>query len=227
MEEEKSPRLAVLEGVNVVFRKYGLPEWTELKRIGKHREGEFEITRVVHVWDDLVQYFVYVVFAVIQPDGTPGVYGVRFNRPTAVVVPIINGRVLLVKQHRLPVGRWLVELPRGWLPVHPAWKSEDEWTPAKLILERELGEEFVQTLKVREAKKLSEPSEDSGARGTAVGIYLLIAETQAETPKRHGVHKIIHGPNWEELLGWVDQNSIADLHSLSAILKAGRFLKSK
>jgi hypothetical protein len=223
--EERSPRFAVLEEVNAVFRKYGLPEWTELKRIGKHREGEFEITGVVYVWDDVVQYFVYVVFAVIRPDGTPGIYAVRFNQPAAVVVPIINGQVLLVNQHRLARGKWMVEMPRGWLPVEPSWKPEDEWTPVRLILEREVGEEFVQTLKVKLSKKLSSPSEDSGTRGTAVDIYLLIAETETAAPQKHGVHKVIHGPTWEKLLEWVDKNSINDIHSLAAILKAGRFLK--
>jgi len=45
----ESPRLRVLAEVNEILATEGLPTWTDLRRIGKHREDEFEITGVIRV----------------------------------------------------------------------------------------------------------------------------------------------------------------------------------
>ena len=69
-----------------------------------------------------------------RADGTPGLYAWIEKPPAAVIVPVDEGFVWLVEQHRHPIGARFWELPQG------AW--EDDPTAAPEDLARgELAEE--------------------------------------------------------------------------------------
>ncbi|MEA3511067.1 MAG: NUDIX hydrolase [Actinomycetota bacterium] len=72
---------------------------------------------------------------VVTPDGT-SIKRVVVVHPGAVaVVPIIGDDVILIEQHRAPVGRPLVEIPSGKLDV----PGEDRRETAERELEEEIG----------------------------------------------------------------------------------------
>lgn len=221
MESERdSPRIGVLEEVNRVFAEEGLPRWTDLRRIGKHRKGEFEITGVLSVARDVKRYYVIVTFKVIRPDGTSGEYGVRFSRPAAAVVAVANGLVILVKQHRLTLGKWTMETPRGWIPPEAA---ADPRATVRAVLSGEIGEEWVASLTPFEPVLVGEMPDDTGYHALVVPVYYLEAKTTIPLPKRCGVHQPRAFP-WEEVHRLEDVGVINDAHTLAVLRKVERHL---
>lgn len=219
----ESPRLRVLAEVNEILAAEGLPLWTDLRRIGKHREDEFEITGVVRVIRELRQYYVVIVFSVLRPDGTTGEYAVRFSRPAAILVPIIDQRVVLVKQHRLTIGKWTTELPRGWIRRELA--SDPEATIRDLLC-REVGEEWVRSLAVDTIEVVGEIPEDTGTDSLIVPIFLVHGRNAASLPRRCGVHKPV-AYDWATVYRLEDEGIINDAHTLAALRKAERYLQKQ
>jgi 8-oxo-dGTP pyrophosphatase MutT (NUDIX family) len=60
-----------------------------------------------------------------RADGTPGLYAWIEKAPAAVIVPVDEGFVWLVEQHRHPVGRRFWELPQGAWEDDPSAAAED------------------------------------------------------------------------------------------------------
>lgn len=72
---------------------------------------------------------------VTTPDGT-AIKRVVVAHPGAVaVVPIIDDDVIMIEQHRVPVGRSLLEIPAGKLDI----PGEDRRETAERELEEEIG----------------------------------------------------------------------------------------
>jgi ADP-ribose pyrophosphatase len=71
----------------------------------------------------------------MTPDGT-AISRVIVAHPGAVaVVPIVGDDVILIEQHRVPVGRPLLEIPAGKLDI----PGEDRRETAERELEEEIG----------------------------------------------------------------------------------------
>jgi 8-oxo-dGTP pyrophosphatase MutT (NUDIX family) len=60
-----------------------------------------------------------------RADGTPGLYAWVEKPPAAVIVPVDDGHVWLVEQHRHPIGARFWELPQGAWEDDPAAAPED------------------------------------------------------------------------------------------------------
>ena len=60
-----------------------------------------------------------------RADGTPGLYAWVEKPPAAVIVPLDEGHVWLVEQHRHPIGERFWELPQGAWEDDPAAAAED------------------------------------------------------------------------------------------------------
>ncbi|MDO8599552.1 MAG: hypothetical protein Q7S02_05575 [bacterium] len=214
-----SPRARVLVAVNEVLRSEGLLPWTDLRRIGKHREGEHEITGVARVVREFRDHYVVIVFTVIRPDGTTGEYAVRFSRPAAIVVPIIDGQVVFVKQHRLAIGKWTTELPRGW--IRPELAGDPEAT-VRDLLSREVGEEWVQSLTLCWATAvIGDVPEDTSTDSLVVPVFLIAGESAVRLPRRSGVVKPV-AYDWATVHRLEDDGVINDAHTLAALRKAER-----
>lgn len=220
-------RLQALRSVNEVLRGEGLSPWTDLRRIGKYREGEFEITGVARVIRDLREYYVVIVFTVIRPDGTTGEYAVRFSRPAAILIPIINDAVVFVKQHRLTIGKWTTELPRGWVRREstdgpPPSAAVPEATVRDLLC-REVGEEWARALEVEAITCVGEIPEDTGSNSLIVPISLVRGRNATPLPRQAGIHKPV-AYDWETVHRLEDEGNINDAHTLSALRKGERYL---
>jgi hypothetical protein len=222
MDDVRS-RVEVLEEVNRVFAEEGLPPWTELRRIGKHRKREFEITGVLSVVRDVKRYYVIITFSVIRPDGTRGEYGVRFSRPAAAVVAVVNGLIILVKQHRLPLGKWTIETPRGWISLEA---STGSCAAVRTVLSGEIGEEWTASLTPFEPILIGEMPDDTGYHALVVPVYYLEAKTALPLPKKCGVHQPREF-SWEEVHRLEDTGVISDAHTLAVLRKAERHLAKK
>lgn len=72
---------------------------------------------------------------VITPDGAPLERVVVAHPGAVAVVPIIGDDVILIEQHRTPVGRPLVEIPAGKLDI----PGENRRDTAERELEEEIG----------------------------------------------------------------------------------------
>ena len=56
---------------------------------------------------------------IVRSNGMEGIYGVVEKSDFAAIVPILNDRVILVEQHRYPVGERFREFPQGsWEGAH-------------------------------------------------------------------------------------------------------------
>jgi ADP-ribose pyrophosphatase len=60
-----------------------------------------------------------------RADGTPGLYTWIEKPPAAVIVPLDDGHVWLVEQHRHPIGERFWEFPQGAWEDDPAAAAED------------------------------------------------------------------------------------------------------
>jgi len=74
--------------------------------------------------------------AIVEADGTPGVYGVVEKPDFAIIIPLADGHVHLVEQYRYPVGGRFWELPQGALDDDAA---ADPLTVARTELAEETG----------------------------------------------------------------------------------------
>ncbi len=213
----------VLREVNAVLEKEGLPLWTSLSRIGKHRSREHEITGVSHVIVDLKAYYVIIVFDVIRPDGSVGKYGVRSTtRIPTCVVTLINDKVLLVKQHRLTTGTWTLEMPRGW--IEPERARNTPGGAGRVLLDREIGSELTARLDIPSPILLGSVWEDTGSRLDQVQIYLSQFRSDEDLPRRaeHIKHALY---TWNQVDELLDKEILNDQTSLAALLKTERFLR--
>lgn len=224
MSEKTRPE--VLDEVNAILESEGLPKWDSLKRIGRYRDGEFEITGVSHVVRDLKQYYVIIIFNVLRPDGSVGQYGVRATRrlPTCVVM-IAGEEILFIQQHRPACGRWMNELPRGW--IEPANAAAHAGGASHALLEREVGTQWVQSLDKTDPILLGSVWEDTGTRMDQVQIYLVETSRTPSDPPKHKGHVRPRLYSWQRVHELVDEGVINDQTTITALYKVERFLANR
>jgi ADP-ribose pyrophosphatase len=70
---------------------------------------------------------------IVRSNGIEGIYGVVEKSDFAVIIPILNNRMILVEQYRYPVGARFWEFPQG------SW--EGETISPKMLAKAELEEE--------------------------------------------------------------------------------------
>ena len=216
---ERSNRWQVLKEVNRTFARYGLPSW-DLRRLGMQSRGEFEIIGVESVYNELWRSFVYIVFKVIKPDGSPGTYAMDFNAAAAIVILLVNGQMVLVRQHRPTLGKWTMEIPRGWIEDKAVG---DPVAEVRSILNREVGAEWVKTFASFAPVLLGSPAEDSGRiAGKGCRVYLLETTTAVAPPQRSGVHR----PRLVEPEQLDDLRELDDQHSFTALFLWHRYQRN-
>ncbi len=63
------------------------------------------------------------------------------HRGSSVVIPVLNGKLILIKQYRPVIGKWIYEFPAGTVE-----ENEDPLTTAKRELVEEIGYEAKEML---------------------------------------------------------------------------------
>lgn len=166
-----------------------------LPKLGDHREGEIELVDIIAVHDYAKRFFTDVQFSAIMPNGTSGEFTVRFNAngevsDGAVIVTIINGKFAIVKQWRVPLGRWTQEVPRGFNTTlvqaanatgadsAPKLPGITELPLATIV--RELTADVVNSGRVVSVTNLGNIAENSGTHAVSPGFFLVQLEVDEE-----------------------------------------------
>lgn len=182
MATDKHPeRTGLLKGINMKLAERGLKPFPKL---GDVLEGEIEITGIQGFVDHAAKYFTDAILTVKFPSGKDGVYTVRFNAQSknsdgAVFVVLVNGKFAIVKQWRVPLGRWTYEVPRGFSEkLDKAQITGNLGTVGIGDLPlgnvgRELGEEVMREAKVTSLTHLGNVAQDSSFHSAAPAYFLV------------------------------------------------------
>jgi hypothetical protein len=174
-------RTALIERINAGLRERGLKP---IAKLGDRRKGEIEIVGIVDVHDHSRRFFTDVKFAVVFPNGSDGEFTVRFNAngavsDGAVIVVLVNGKFAIVKQWRLPLGRWMYEVPRGFGERIDKAKLAGALGTLSIgdlplgTLARELGEEVMAGAEVASVTHLGNVAQDSGTHAVVPSYFLV------------------------------------------------------
>jgi ADP-ribose pyrophosphatase len=159
------------------------------------------------VYED--QYLLIVRDAVRMPNGSLGTY-IREVAPDdvagVVMVPVIDGRVVLVRLFRHSARAWRLEFPRGF--GTPGATAEDD---ARRELTEEIGAEIVRMVDLGDI-------EPDGS-GTPVRLFLAELSAYGEAEAAEGISELrLVTP--AELAALVGGGEITDLFTLSAYARA-------
>ncbi|OUE23820.1 ADP-ribose pyrophosphatase [Clavibacter michiganensis] len=117
---------------------------------------------------------VLVDHGVVLPDGSASRYLVDESVPFAVATLVIDGdAVLLSRQYRYPLGRWILDLPGG-----AGNAGEEPADAARRELEEELG------LVAPEVRPLRTYAVNPGRASWLVHVFACTTPTTAGTPDR-------------------------------------------
>lgn len=192
MHSEKE-RNALLERINAELKKRGLKT---IPKLGDASKGEREIVGLEEIREQADRYFVDVRFRTRVEDGTTESYLVRFNvngavSDGAVFVPVINGKFAIVKQWRLPLGRWTYELPRGFCESNDLFRVLSAEGAVRLsdlplgVLERELGKALVEGAELTSVTHLGTIAQNTSTDSASPSYFLVQVEApEAVLPQR-------------------------------------------
>ncbi len=159
-----------------------------IAKLGKSSEGEIEILSILQIYDHSARFFTDVKFEVMFPGGALGQFTVRFNAngassDGAVIVPVVNGCIAIVKQWRLPLSKWTYELPRGFAGDKLEQASRNQQFAALSFadlplatLVRELGPELMKGAEIKAVTNLGCIAENSGTSNISPNYFLVQIE---------------------------------------------------
>lgn len=143
-----------------------------------------------------------------RSDGSPGLYGWIEKGPAAIIVPIEDGHVWLIEQHRHPVGRRFWEFPQG------GWEDDPDASPEDLA-RGELAEET--GLRAASLERLGRLYYAYGITDQAVDVWRatgLEPGAQALEATEHGL--VVRRFELDEVDRMVRENVICDAASVAA-----------
>ena len=177
-------------------------------------------TRVVHRG----RYLEVRVDAIERADGSRGERDV-VGHPGAVAVLALDddGRLLLVRQWRIPAGRALLEVPAGTLDVHEGI-TEDPDAAARRELEEETGH------RAATWRRLASFWTAPGFASELMHLYLATGIEGADGDDRLGPDEDerleLRHVTVDEALAMVEQGAIADAKSILGVLWLDRLRRA-
>lgn len=230
-------RDTLLSRINETLSKRNLKSLTKL---GDIEEREIEIVDIIEVYDHSERFFTDIKFGVKFPNGTPGAFTVRFNAngavsDGAVIVILVNGKVAIVKQWRLPLCRWTYEVPRGFGEKLDKAQINGALGTLKIgdlplgTLARELGEEVMNSAEVTSVTHLGNIAENSGTSAVVPSFFLvqLSIEPELLAAKLKGNEDSMVTKLWDfaEVRREFGRK-LCDNHTLTAIALAQNYIAS-
>lgn len=157
-------------------------------------------------------YLMVLVDAVTFPDGGVGVHH-RVVRPAGdtsgvAILPVLDGKIVLIRHFRHPLRRWCWEIPRG--AIERGASAED-------TVRVELAEEIEG--RVAEVEPLGEMYGATGFMGLAVKLYLARLTAYGAPALGEGVAEV-RLVGVEECEAMIRRSEIVDSFTLGAFLHA-------
>lgn len=140
------------------------------------------------------------------PDNKAGTRYVRVDfSKTLTLIPIINGKILLLNRFRHGTKGLRWNLPRGW--SMPELTTHEDRVHEMLV--RRLGAATVNAMGSYAFEYLGDLDEDDAVRETPSDVYVVTAQMdESVLPKRHGDSQLRFKP-WMEAVSLVrDQSSM-------------------
>jgi len=226
---------ALLRNINAILQEKGL---RSINSLGDASQGEIEITGVKEYLEHNQRFYTDVVFRVLFPNNQEGLFPVRFNANSAksdgaVMVPIINGLFILVRQWRVTLGRYTFELPRGFSEKLDQAQIQSQFGTIKIgdlplgTLARELGEEVMATGQIISVTHLGNVAENTGTHNVLPSVFLVAIEAEPAKLRERLDQEIqsIAFKTATEVTAAIGQE-LCDLHTLGALMLATRHLRS-
>lgn len=162
--------------------------------------------------------FDLIVDQVEYPSGNKGIREIAHHPGGAVVVPLLeDGRVMMVKQLRYPLGKHLLELPAGKLDKH-----EDPERAARRELEEETG------WTAAKLQKLTSIYTTPGFCDEELHVYLGTGLKQSPNghKREEGEFSMtLHMLSLEQAVEMVESGELQDSKTIIGLLLAQRHLR--
>ena len=156
---------------------------------------------------------------VTTPGGDKGEYGVVHYKNKAIgIVPVASeGKLIMVKQFRYPIGMHCIEIPAGGCP-----ESEEPLATAKRELEEETGFQSSNWQLIAKMHLSNSISDEQAEIFLATDVEHTGEAALESTEADLEVLEI----GFQEVLGMIDRFEITDSLTVAGILQAVRYLPS-
>jgi ADP-ribose pyrophosphatase len=142
------------------------------------------------------------------PDGTPGTREYVIHPGAVVVIPVLDdGRVVLVRQHRHPIGRVMIEFPAGKL---------DPGEDLRACAERELVEETGYSAREWAHAGVMHPVISYSTE--FIDIWFARGLTAGERRLDEGEFLDVFTASQDELLQWCREGGVTDAKTMTCAL---------
>lgn len=218
-----------LSTINAMLEDHGL---ARLEGVGDNASGWSEIIGI-HQWNEHPSSLWHdITFMVRRAGGKVYPHTVRFNTNSrhargVILIPVIDDRVVIIKQFRVAVGTETWELARGFAEYRDEEVTADiKAVPTALV--RELGEEVVENACISAVEPIGTIFENTGSHHSSLDVSIVTL-----TPPDDGTPLILKGSqglptrlvSWSEL--WNPSRlGIRDAHSLAAVSLAREYRES-
>jgi ADP-ribose pyrophosphatase len=191
--------------IKIIIDKVVIKEWQKKNTNGSNNIGVLLQDKYITFIRDLVEF----------PDGFISGYdriintAILYNGGSgAVILPVMNGKILLIKIFRHPTRQWSIEIPRGF--------GEAGLSPEE-IAQKEISEEV--SGKIRKVISLGILHNNTGLDGNNVHLYLADLVEVGDPRKAEGIDEIL----WvtvDEIEKMISQGQITDCFTISAYARA-------
>lgn len=201
------------EKLNAELAKIACPG--RISKIGAYQKGEHELLKIAAVYRHSRPFYWIVTFLCRKPfTGEIVNYTIKFSTGM-VIVPIINGSLLLKKEFRVPVGKWLYEFPRAFINLlaKPEEVEKNSCGILKQILKNEVDSVLNGNPEI-EVKLLSESWEDSSISNVC-NSFFVVRIRNCKLKEEISRKKTI---SWKLFTLAEARQAVKDDHSKSALL---------
>ena len=204
---ERNPNLFLPKDapIKIITDKATIEEWQKKKANRSNNIGVLLQDKYITIIRDLVEF----------PDGFVSGYNRIINTAIldnggsgAVILPIMNKKILLIKIFRHPTRQWSIEIPRGF--------GEAGLSPEE-IARKEISEEV--NGKIIKVVSLGILHNNTGLDGNNVHLYLAHLDEVGNPRKAEGIDQIL----WvtvDEIEKMISQGQITDSFTISAYARA-------
>ena len=162
------------------------------------------------------QWFQVREDGVKLPDGTDGIYNVLEMRDSVFIVPVLtDGRIVLIRNYRYPLGEWVWEVPAGGIE---AGQTPEEAAHEELL--QEVGGVAGQMQFLLKANTMN-------GIGNHHANFYLATDVQLQHPEHEQMEFIsVHPIAVEEAYTLATNGQMNDAISITALLLARQYLVS-